>query len=113
MASVAGSCLSLIQLRRSQTRFLATQSSTCRLKNSVFAFLTVLLNSCRLSSVQYSLYVWMAALQSAFHQRLECAETCTVLALVLKAPLTVIEKASRASSMSGGLLSWHHPTVTS
>src|SRR6185369_18079056 len=79
MALVAGSRLGLIQLRRSQTRFLATWLSTCRLKNSIFAFLTVLLNSCRLSSVWYSLYVWMAALQLTFHQRLEHAETCTVL----------------------------------
>src|SRR6185369_12626193 len=113
MASVAGSCLGLIQLRRSQTQFLATWSSTCCLKNSIFAFLTVLLNSRRLSSVRYSLYVWMAALQSAFHQWLEHAKTCTVLALVLKAPLTIIKKTSRASSMSGRVLSWHRPTLMS
>src|SRR6185369_394747 len=64
-------------------------------------------------SVWYSLYVWMAALQSAFHQWLERAETCTVLAFTSKAPLTVIEKALRASSMSGGLLSWRRPMLTS
>src|SRR6185369_4328249 len=63
-------------------------------------------------SVWYSLYVWMAALQSEFHQWLEHAVTCIVLAFASKAPLTVMEKASRASSMSGGLLSWHCPMLT-
>src|SRR6185369_4738240 len=64
-------------------------------------------------SVWYSLYAWMAALQSAFHQRLERAAICIVLAFASKAPLTVIEKASRASSMSRGLLSWRRPILTS